>query len=137
MVPPHSDQVSRVWPYSGINPIFLSSLSTGLSPSIAFHSRKFRLMKEKTLIHPNPREQALWFRLLPFRSPLLRKSRLIFFPLLTEMFQFGRYCLLILCVQIENSRTWFHWVSPFGDLRIKASFSLPEAYRKYTSFIAY
>ena len=28
----------------------------------------------------NPREHAPWFRLVPFRSPLLRESRLISFP---------------------------------------------------------
>ena len=32
-------------------------------------------------------------RLFPFRSPLLRESRLLFFPLLTKMFQFSRLSL--------------------------------------------
>ena len=31
------------------------------------------------------------YRLLPFRSPLLRESRLISVPLVTEMFQFSRF----------------------------------------------
>ena len=29
-----------------------------------------------------------WFRLFPFRSPLLRESRLLSFPSATKMFQF-------------------------------------------------
>ena len=39
------------------------------------------------------------FGLLPFRSPLLRKSRLLSFPRGTEMFQFPRFPLPALCVQ--------------------------------------
>jgi hypothetical protein len=36
----------------------------------------------------NPRRQAFWFGLIPFRSPLLRKSRLLSLPPGTKMFQF-------------------------------------------------
>jgi hypothetical protein len=39
------------------------------------------------------------FRLIPFRSPLLRESLLLFFPRGTEMFQFPRFPLPALCVQ--------------------------------------
>ena len=39
------------------------------------------------------------FRLLPFRSPLLRESLLFSFPRGTEMFQFPRFPLSALCVQ--------------------------------------
>jgi hypothetical protein len=39
------------------------------------------------------------FRLFPFRSPLLGKSRLISFPPGTEMFQFPGFALLALCIQ--------------------------------------
>ncbi len=39
------------------------------------------------------------FGLIPFRSPLLRKSQLLFFPRGTEMFQFPRFPPLGLCVQ--------------------------------------
>ena len=39
------------------------------------------------------------FRLIPFRSPLLRKSLLLSFPRGTEMFQFPRFPPLGLCVQ--------------------------------------
>ena len=39
------------------------------------------------------------FRLLPFRSPLLRESFLLSFPLDTKMFQFSRFALSYLCIQ--------------------------------------
>ena len=47
----------------------------------------------------NPREHAPWFRLVPVRSPLLRESRLISFPRVTEMFQFTRLASIGLCIQ--------------------------------------
>ena len=41
---------------------------------------------------PQPRTYCyVWFRLFPFRSPLLRESRLISFPPATEMFQFAGF----------------------------------------------
>jgi hypothetical protein len=39
------------------------------------------------------------FRLIPFRSPLLRESLLLFFPRGTEMFQFPRFPLPALYIQ--------------------------------------
>ena len=38
------------------------------------------------------------FRLFPFRSPLLRESLLLSVPRGTEMFQFPRFPLPVLCV---------------------------------------
>ena len=52
---------------------------TGLSPTLACCSKQlepFQLLENKGLIR--------------VRSPLLTESRLIFFPLVTEMFQFTR-----------------------------------------------
>ena|GEM_PF-5825073 len=47
----------------------------------------------------NPRRQVFWFRLVPFRSPLLRESRLISFPRGNEMFQFPPFASTSLCIQ--------------------------------------
>ena len=44
-------------------------------------------------------EQAPWFSLFRFRSPLLTESRLMSVPQGTEMFHFPWYCLPRLCVQ--------------------------------------
>ena len=71
------------------------------------------------------------FGLFPFRSPLLRESRLISFPSGTEMFQFPELAPL--------ARSWptGHGVSPFGYRRIKARLAAPRRFSQLTaSFIA-
>ena len=45
-----------------------------------------------------------WFRLFPFRSPLLGKSLLLSFPRATKMFQFARFAHLHLWIQCSVSR---------------------------------
>ena len=65
------------------------------------------------------------FRLFPFRSPLLRESRLLSFPPATKMFQFAGFALSTLWIQVAVFR-----VAPFGNLRINACFQLPGAYRR-------
>ena len=46
--------------------------------------------------NPFPFRRIEKFRLFPFRSPLLRESFLLSFPLGTKMFQFPRFALLLL-----------------------------------------
>ena len=47
------------------------------------------LLTDRLTEAPRPQPAvADWFRLFPFRSPLLRESRLISLPPGTEMFQF-------------------------------------------------
>ena len=55
-------------------------------------------------------------RLIPFRSPLLRESRLIFFPRGTEMFHFPRLSSPGLCVQPGIAPHYQRWVSPFSGI---------------------
>jgi hypothetical protein len=72
---------------------------------------------------PQHRRQAVplrRFRLVPFRSPLLRESRLLSFPRGTEMFQFPRFPPTALCVQAGVTGHDPSRVSPFGDPRITA-----------------
>lgn len=71
------------------------------------------------------------FGLFPFRSPLLGESHLISFPLPTEMFQFGRYRLATLCIQVEMTGHYARRVAPFGDLRVTALFQLTGAFRRF------
>ena len=74
-------------------------------------------------------------RLLRFRSPLLSESRLISFPLPTEMFQFGRFASMDLWIQ--SRMTHSGRVSPFGHLRINACLPAPRSFSQAaTSFIA-
>ena len=76
---------------------------------------------------PNTKDKDYW--LVPFRSPLLRESRLISFPPGTEMFHFPGYRLDALCIQTPMTPHNRSRVFPFGNLRIKAYLPLPEAYR--------
>ena len=55
---------------------------------------------------------------IPFRSPLLRESRLISFPRATEMFHFARLLSPCLCVQHGMTPYYQRRVAPFGNPRI-------------------
>ena len=79
---------------------------------------------------------AITCRLFRFRSPLLSESRLMSFPLLTEMFQFRRFASPSLWIQ--EGMTLAGRVSPFGNLRIKANLPAPRSLSQaITSFVAY
>ena len=71
------------------------------------------------------------FRLIPFRSPLLRESRLLSFPGGTEMVQFPPFASSLLWIRRgmtgHNSRR----VSPFGHPRIEARSSSPGLFAAY------
>jgi hypothetical protein len=76
------------------------------------------------------------FRLIPFRSPLLRESLLLSFPRGTEMFQFPRFPLPALCVQAGVTPHDGCRVSPFGHPRIEAWSAAPRGFSQPpTSFI--
>ena len=53
------------------------------------------------------------FRLIPFRSPLLRESLLLSFPLVTKMFQFTRFALSSLFDSRSSSRSFL--IRVFSD----------------------
>ena len=68
------------------------SSRTGLSPSLAPHSRGLRLTSLSAYVAPTtPTPRGGRFGLDPVRSPLLRASQLLSLPLGTEMFQFPRF----------------------------------------------
>ena len=92
MVPPSSGRISRVPPYSSTAGHFLRP--TGLSPALAGLSIPLRSISM-------PRNPS---GLLPFRSPLLRESRLISFTPGTEMFQFPGFASAGLCIHPEDTR---------------------------------
>ena len=106
--------------------------TTGLLPSTTDLSRSLRL--PRSFVTPyrmsyNPKRQASWFGLC---SVSLAATQEIAFA-----FSSSRYldvsvpwvCLLLtLCIQIRIPYHYVWWVSPFGNLRIKAYLQLPEAY---------
>ena len=58
------------------------------------------------------------FGLFPFRSPLLRESRLLSLPVGTEMFHFPTLPPPALCVQAGATDHYVSQVSPFGNPRV-------------------
>jgi hypothetical protein len=92
VVPPDSHQVSRDWCYLGYRRI-QSRRTTGLSPSLDGRSRPHSLCFSSSLRGPaTPATLACRrFRPFPFRSPLLRESHLISFPVGTEMCHFPTF----------------------------------------------
>ena len=126
MVPPASHKVSRASWYSGCQP-------RGRPCPLPDSHRLWRRVPAASRTGPHatvgpttpvavasPR-----FGLFPFRSPLLRESRLISFRRATEMFQFTRCPPLCLCVQQRVSRHHSGWVAPFGFSRLIACMQLP------------
>ena len=111
MVPPRSDRISRVPPYSRITK---SITRTGLSPAAARLSRRFRLSPRDHW--PGPRSLATTCGVSVdvlssgYLDVSVRRVRL--------------YCLCIQ-QQIPPKR----WVAPFGNPRINACSRLPMAYR--------
>ncbi len=104
MVPPDSHRVSRVPWYSGTDSepsafrlqdchLLWSDFPDGSTNNSVCDSAALRPDRPY-----NPREHAPWFGLVPIRSPLLRESRLISFPRVTEMFQFTRLASCGLCI---------------------------------------
>ena len=100
---------------------------TGLSPSLAPRSRGLPLPSSVASVGPTTprRPKAPRFGLFPFRSPLLRESRLISLPPGTEMFQFPGFASR----RSEMTALAHRRVSPFGHPRINACVPLPLAYR--------
>ena len=80
----------------------------------------------------NPTEQAPWFSLFRFRSPLLTESQVMSIPQGTEMFHFPWFRLPCLLNSAWDRRPDADGVAPFGNLRIKAFLLLPGAYRSLT-----
>jgi hypothetical protein len=69
------------------------------------------------------------FGLFPFRSPLLRESRFLYFPPGTQMCHFPGFPPPALCVQAGVTRHYPCRVSPFGDPCFIARLRLHTAYR--------
>ena len=83
--------------------------ATGLSPSRVQHSLLLRLAARH--LYSSPTTPFSRFRLLPFRSPLLRESLLLSFPLATKMFQFARLSLACPWIQQQFERLTYSGIS--------------------------
>jgi hypothetical protein len=104
------------------------SSRTGLSPSLAPHSRGLRLTSLPASVAPTtPIPQGDRFRLGPVRSPLLRASQLISLPLGTEMFQFPRFASRLRGMTAQNAAGFPHSAIQ-GSMRVCRSPWLIAAY---------
>ena len=98
--------------------------ATGLSPSRVQHSMLLRLAARH--LYSSPTTPFSRFRLLPFRSPLLRESLLLSFPLATKMFQFARLSLACPWIQQQFERLTYSGIS--GSMLI---FNSPKHFVAY------
>ena len=111
MVPPSSNRMSRVPPYSHNDKKFTN---TGLSPSTALFSKRFLFFS--IIIWPGPISLAATFGVsVDFLSS----------SYLDVSVRWVRF--FILCIQIKIPFT--RWVAPFGYPRINGCSHLPVAYR--------
>ena len=120
--------------------VSLSVSSTGLSPAMAALSRALPLLNHESRMPAlQPRmDESTRFGLFPFRSPLLRESRLISFPPGTEMFHFPGLASCKLCIHLLMTGHDSRRVSPFRHLRIKGCLAPPRSLSQLTtSFIAF
>ena len=134
MVPPDSDRVSRVRSYSGTSSADQCVFTYGTIALCGARFHSLRLTPDfVTAVEPGtarhdvlqpPTDNAcpltsVRFGLIPFRSPLLRESRLISFPRGTEMCHFPRLPSTRLCVQRGTTPHYRRRVCPFGNPRVK------------------
>nr|YP_001152214.1 ORF124 [Pinus koraiensis]ABP35456.1 ORF124 [Pinus koraiensis] len=103
-------------------PMMLSA--TGLSPSRVQDSTASPSSTE--LILGSPTTPFSRFRLLPFRSPLLRESLLLSIPLATKMFQFAR--LSLACPWIQQQLKGLTYSGISGSMLI---FNSPKHFVAY------
>ena len=76
-----------------------------------------------------PHASVLGFRLIPFRSPLLRESNFLSLPRGTEMSHFPPLAPFRLCIQRMVTGHDSRRVPPFGHPRVEDCLRLTEAYR--------
>jgi len=135
VVPADSDGISRVPPYSGScqgrTTVFAYGAFTlysghfqGLPLTIVFVTPRYHCSSTKTT-PTTPTRLSLqavtpgWFRLIPFRSPLLRESIFLSLPQGTEMFHFPCLPSLPYFIQVRIRAHYHTWVPPFGNPRVK------------------
>src|SRR5690606_21900916 len=131
MVLPDSDGISRVPPYSGSTPERMGfgygavTLCGGPFQAASPHAS---LCNSKGVSY-NPRKQASWFGLIPFRRPLLVDAIFLSLAQGSTLFQFPGCAPTALCLHAAELPDDGQWVYPLGNLRIKGHLQPPGAYR--------
>ena len=126
MGPPDSHRVPRAPRYSGLR----YASRVGNYGTLTLYGLTFQTVRPLTILQrrapttpagPEPRR----FGLCPFRSPLLRVSRLFSLPPGTKMFQFPGFASAI---NADDSTSYCR-VSPFGHPRVTGRLHLAAAFR--------
>ena len=99
---------------------------TGLSPSVVGCSKTILLQNTSPYCSPTTPilPKQYWFRLIPFRSPLLWNHYYFLFLWVLRCFSSPRSP----SSKLEYSDK-SEWVAPFGNLRISSYLPIPVAYR--------
>ena len=109
-------------------PLFVYGAFTLSHPTFQMVQLKF----QKLYCRPyNPEKYLLGLGSFPFARRYLENHNCFYFPPLTEMSHFSGFRFLILCIRIKMIGYYPYRVSPFGYLRIIASYRLPEAFRRF------
>ena len=128
MVPPYSDQVSRVWPYSGIRSALVVftyvvlTLSDRPSHAVRLTTQVLNAVRTPEVfllpVCPLPRSLATTYGISfdVSSSPYLDVS----VQAVPFQYLWIQYCIM----EYE-----LHWVAPFRYLRINGCLLLPEAFR--------
>src|SRR5690625_2075499 len=93
MDPADSSAIPRATPYSGTHaqPTSLFAYGTNTHSGAAFKQLQLKPVNRKRAGPTTPNHKVIRFRLLPFRSPLLRESKFLSIPPGTKMFQFPEF----------------------------------------------
>ena len=125
MVPPSSDQVSRVWPYSGTRAA-LVIFTYGILTLFDWPSHAIRLTTQVLKAVHTP--EGFLLPVCPLPRSLATTNGISFdvssSPYLDVSVQAVPFLYLF-----DSVQDTLRWVSPFGNLRIVAHLQLPEAYR--------
>ena len=120
--------------------VSFSASGTGLSPALVKLSSFLPLPTPESLLpvlQPHM-DVSTWFGLFPFRSPLLRESRLISFPSGTEMFHFPELASCKLFFHLLITEHDFRWVPPFRNPRVNGCLAPLRGFSQLTtSFFAF
>ena len=139
MVGPDSTGISRAPAYSGLREgsrqvfaygaLTLCGMLSQYTSTSGSVSHSPRVLRDSPLCTLNPISATTavltlsWFRLFPFRSPLLRESLRFLFLGLLRCFTSPGSSLIRGCLDCSRR------VAPFGDLRITDRLRLPGAFR--------
>ena len=128
MVPPYSDQVSRVWPYSGS----CAALSVFTYVVLTLSDRPSHAVRLTTQVLNAVRTpQVFLLTVCPLPRSLATTYGISFdvssSPYLDVSVQAVH--LLHLCIQYRIPRHDSRWVAPFGHPRINTHLQLPAAFR--------